>query len=129
MALTKSSRSTTQTFISDYFDYAEISTAIDNQELLTAEKNKICRNEKTKSVSPIMELLSENIKKNSACSSKQAQSGYEPLLANLGSALPSITTIQRLVTSCKQIREGEFQFDELSGHWKGFDSPRFVNQS
>ena len=93
-----------------------------------------------------MEILFENAKKNSECSSKHAnryditvetfasslycligKNGYELLLANLGSALPSRTSIQRTVASRKKIREDEFGFDELSDHLKDFDSPRFVN--
>ena len=110
------------------------------------EVNKICGNEKTQSVAPIMELLFENAKKNNACLSKHAnrhdttvkkfasslfcligKSGYELLLANLGSALPSMASIQRMVANRKKIKEGEFQFDELSDHLKDFNSPRFVN--
>ena len=40
------------------------------------------------------------------------KSGYE-LLANLGSALPSMTSIQRMVANRKKIKEGVSQFDEL----------------
>ena len=67
----KSARSPTQTFISDYY-HVEISAAINNQEMLRTEVNKICGNEKTQSVAPIMELLFENAKKNSVCLLKLA---------------------------------------------------------
>ena len=40
--------------------------------MLRTEVNKICGNEKTQSVAPIMELLFENAQKNSACLSKHA---------------------------------------------------------
>ena len=42
-------------------------------------------------------------------------------------AVPSMTSIQRMVANRKKIKEGEFQFDELSDHLKDFNSPRFVN--
>ena len=67
----KSARSPTQTCISDYF-HVEISEAINNEEMTRTEVNKVCGNEKTQSVAPIMELLFENAKKNSACLSKHA---------------------------------------------------------
>ena len=40
--------------------------------MMRTEVNKICGNEKTQSVAPIMELLFENAKKNNACLSKHA---------------------------------------------------------
>ena len=55
------------------------------------------------------------------------KSSYELLLENLGSALPSMTSIQRMVANRKKIKEGESQFDELSDHLKDFNSPQFVN--
>ena len=98
------------------------------------------------SVTPVMKLLFENAKKNSSCTSKQAnrhditikkfasslyclvgKGGYELLLANLGCALPSITSIQRMITCTQKICEGEFQFDQLLQHLQSFHSPLFVN--
>ena len=92
-------------------------------------------------VFPVMKLSFENVKNNSMCASKQVnrhditvkkiasslyclvgKGGYELLLANLGCALPSITSIQRMITCPKKICEGEFQFDQLSHHLKSFNS-------
>ena len=134
-----------QTFISDSY-HVEISEAINKQEMSRTEVNNICGNEKTQSVAPIMELRFENGQTNSVCLSNHAnqhdttlkefasslvcligKSGYELLLTNLVSALPSMTSIQRMVANRKKIKAGEFQYDELSDHLKDFNSPRFVN--
>lgn len=45
---------------------------------------------------------------------------------NLGTALPSISTVQRLVTT-KKIKEGQFYFDELKQHLQEWNAPPFVN--
>ena len=142
----KSANSPSQTSISNYFDPVSISTFIDNEDILRTEINRICGNEKTKSVAPIMKILYENAQKNAACTSKHAnrhdetvkkfasslfcivgKSGYDLLLTNLGSALPSLSCIQRSVSSHKKIKEGDYQFDELSEHLKDFKAPPFIN--
>ena len=56
-ALMKSAYSPLQTSISNYFDPLSISTFIDNEDILRTEINRICRNEKTKSVAAIMKML------------------------------------------------------------------------
>ena len=68
----KSANSPSQTSICNYFDPVSISAFIDNEDILRTEINKICGNEKTKSVTPIMKILYENAQKNAACTSKHA---------------------------------------------------------
>ena len=45
------------------------------------------------------------------------RSGYDLLQSNLGTALPSISTVQCLVTT-KKIKEGKFYFEELNSTLK-----------
>ena len=143
----KAANSPSQTNINDYFDFTDVAAVINNEEVLRTEVNQLLgREENDDSVTPVMKLLSENAKKNSMRASKQAnrhdmtvkkiasslyclvgKGGYELLLANLGCALPSITSIQRVITCTKKICEGEFQFDQLLHHLKSFHSPHFVN--
>ena len=52
------------------------------------------------------------------------KSGYELLCCNLGFALPSISTVQRLISKQKKLYEGEFDFDELAKHYGCKYSPR-----
>ena len=54
------------------------------------------------------------------------KSGYELLLANLGNALPSITTVQRISTH-KRIKEGEFCFDQLKDQLKDRNAVPYVH--
>ena len=54
------------------------------------------------------------------------QSGYELLQSNLGSALPSVATILRLI-SHKKIEEGQFYFDEVKTHLTEWNAPLFVH--
>ena len=49
------------------------------------------------------------------------------LTANLGSALPSLSSIHQLISSQKGLSEGEFQFNELVSHLKKFNAPYCVN--
>ncbi len=46
---------------------------------------------------------------------------------NLTGALPSITTVQRTISTEKKIQEGEFRFDELVNHLKNWGSPMAVH--
>ena len=55
------------------------------------------------------------------------KSGYDLLLTNLGSALPSLSCIQRSLSSHKKMKEGDYQFGELSEHLKDFKAPPFIN--
>ena len=55
------------------------------------------------------------------------KANYEFLVANLGSSLPSVSTVQRLVSKEKKLCEGEFDFDELVKHLKRFNAPFIVN--
>ena len=122
-ALMKAANSPSQTNINDYFDFTNVAAVINNEELLRTEVNQLLgREENDDSVTPVMKLLFENAKKNPMCASKQAnrhditvnkfasslyclvgKGGYELLLANLGYALPSITSIQRMITCTKKI--------------------------
>ena len=47
--------------------------------------------------------------------------------ANLGNALPTVSTPRRLIYSSRKVTEGEFYFDELKAHLMKFDAPFFVN--
>ena len=66
------------------------------------------------------------------------KSGYELLSSNLGNALPSLRTVQPIISTKQRINEGEFQFDQLQQHlneWKSkpyvriqLDDTRIINQ-
>ena len=53
--------------------------------------------------------------------------GYELIQANLGNALPHVSTPRRLIYSNRKITEGEFYFDELKVHLLKFNAPLYVN--
>ena len=55
------------------------------------------------------------------------KSGYEMLQSNLGFALPSLSTVQKLISREKKLKEGDFHFDELVEHLNKFNSPLVVN--
>ena len=52
--------------------------------------------------------------------------GYELLSNNLGNALPSLRTVQRIISK-QRINEGEFQFDQLQQHLNEWKSRRYVH--
>ena len=91
-------------------------------------------------VAPLLQRLFDNAKNNFK-PSKQAirhdnvvkqfavslliltgKSGYELLQSNLGNALPSYSTVQRMISQKERVVEGTFYFDELREHLKGVGS-------
>lgn len=121
-----------QTKITDYFDATILSVIIDNNETMREIINGICGNEKTASVKPILTKLVENAERNNQKKSLKGhrhddtikkfasslfclmgKASYEMLQANLGSALPSVSTLQRNISNKAKIKEGEFRFDAL----------------
>ena len=96
------------------------------------------------SITPLLQRIFENAQNNSG-NSKQGyrhdlivkkfgaalyclvgKSGFDLLHKNLGSALPSLSTVQRLVTT-KKVKEGKFYFKELKNHLDEWKAPPFVN--
>ena len=55
------------------------------------------------------------------------KSGYEFLQSNLGNALPSYPTVQRMLSKKERIVEGTFYFDEVRDHLQWWNAPFFVN--
>ena len=85
-------------------------------------------------VTPLLRRLFENAVKNNESKSKKgyrhekivkdfaaalycliSRSGYELLQSNFGGALPTIATIERMISK-RKLREGKFYFDELKAH-------------
>ena len=54
-------------------------------------------------------------------------SDYEFLQSNLGDALPSLSTISRMISDKVRMREGQFLFDELKKHLDLWNAPPFVH--
>ena len=96
-------------------------------------------------MSSLLKTIYDNAVKNSEVFSKQAyrhndavkkvasalycmigKGGYELLQTNLGSALPSINTVQRQVSQ-RKITEGQFHFNELKTHLIEWNAPLRVN--
>ena len=53
--------------------------------------------------------------------------GYELLSSNLGNALPSLRTVQRIISTKQRINEGEFPFDQLQQHLNEWKSKPYVH--
>ena len=143
-ALMKSANSPSQTSISNYFDPVSISTFIDNEDILRTEINRISGNETNKSVAPIMKILYENAQKNAACTSKQTGTMKQSkhLLARFFVSLVKVVMTfyslilevlcvfimyTEVIIKSQKIKEGDYQFDELSEHLKDFKAPPFIN--
>ena len=96
-------------------------------------------------VKPLLRRLFENAEKNNEKKSKHGyrhekivkdfaaalycligRSGYELLQTNLGGALPTINTIERMISK-KKLREGKFYFEELKSHLDEWNAPPFVH--
>ena len=135
-----------QAKITNYFDPVTFSDVIDNRKAIRENLNEICGNDRDGSVKPILLKLFENAQKNNEKQSTKGnrhdqtikkfasslfcligKSSYEMLQANLGSALPSISTLQRNISNTKKIKEGEFRFDELIDHLKNWNAPLGVH--
>ena len=96
-------------------------------------------------VKPLLRRLFENAEKNNEKKSKRGyrhekivkdfaaalyclsgRSGYELLQTNLGGALPTVNTIERMISKNK-LREGKFYFDELKTHLDDWCAPPFIH--
>ena len=108
----------------------------------------VCRNQDSSEgcIAPLLKKLYENAKNNANAKSKFAnrhentimnfavslyclvgRGGYEMLLHNFKSGLPSLSRIHQVLAKKKKITEGEFLFDDLLEHLKKFHSPLAVN--
>ena len=123
-----------------------MSDIIDTNETVRQNLNKTCGNDRSTSVAPILKKLIENAEINSMRSSLKGcrhdntikkfasslfclvgKASYEMLQSNLGCALPSVSTVQRNISSTTRIKEGEFRFDALCNHLKEWNAPMGVN--
>ena len=115
-------------------------------EQVESEVKNLCgkQNHEEINVTPLLQRIFENAQNNSGGSKHGfrhdlivkkfgaalyclvGRSGFELLQTNLGSALPSISTVQRLVTT-KKVKEGKFYFKELKNHLEEWKSPPYVN--
>ena len=140
----KAAGSEGQTTLLDYFDYDKFSD--EETAIFNCEAKNLCGKKETEDfhVKLWLKLIFENAQKNSngskhgfrhntivkkfgaALNCLVGKSGYDLLHTNLGTALPSISTVQRLVTT-KKIKEGVFYFNELKDHLQEWSAPLCVN--
>ena len=135
-----------QTTINDYFDPDQFTRSINEVSVVREKVNETFGNEKSVTVKPILDMLYKNALKNASTSSSRAnrhdktikifassifclvgKSGYEFLQSNLGEALPSLSTISRMISDKVRMREGQFLFDELKIHLDLWNAPPFVH--
>ena len=102
--------------------------------------------EEDSNVAPLLKLLFKNTIQNSRRKNSQghrhdetikefsasflcllSNAGYELIQANLGNALPQVSTPRSFIYSSRKVTEGEFYFDELKAYLTRFDAPFFVN--
>ena len=55
------------------------------------------------------------------------RSGYEFIKSNFGDAIPSLSTVNRVLSIQKNMKEGHFYFNELKEHLLKWKSPLFVH--
>ena len=119
--------------ITDFFKYEQFRNAVSIAEPVIANHIRSLQSpNQPVQVEPMLQILFDNAVKNglsdkgnrhinavkkfaAALYCLVGRSGYELLHANLGAALPSLSTVQRLVSSMK-IEEGRFYFNELKSH-------------
>ena len=120
-----------QTITNDYFDPDQFTRSINEVSVVREKVNETFGNEKSITVKPILDMLYKNALTNASTSSSRAnrhdktikifassifclvgKSGYEFLQSNLGDALPSLSTISRMISDKVRMREGQFLFDE-----------------
>ena len=125
--LLKESLKSGQTKITEYFDVEHLSSSIDDVVFIRKTVNQSIGQGETVSVKPILQLLYSNALKNTSKKSKNAcrhdksikmfgaylfcligRAGYEFLLENMGVALPSLSTILRILNEFPRIKEGEY---------------------
>ena len=102
--------------------------------------------DKLADVKPVLKKLFENAEKNSRKTCPQnyrhdetvkkfasslfclvGKAAYEMLQANLGCALPTVSTLHRQIASKSKIKEGEFRFNELAEHLDNWKAPKAVH--
>ena len=107
--------------------------------------NVACGRAKEATVKPLLRRLLENAKKNNEDRAKRGyrhdmvikdfaaalfcligRSGYELLQANLGGAIPTVCTVERMISK-KKLSEGKFYFDGLKEHLLDWRAPPFVH--
>ena len=107
-----------QAKITNYFDPVTFSEVIDNGEAIRGNLNEICGNDRA-GIVKLFENAQKSNEKQSTKGNRHDQtikkfasslfcligkSSYEMLQANLGSALPSISTLQRNISDTKKIK-------------------------
>ena len=134
--------------ITDYFDIQSFAdSVIDIPEVCSIVNETIgtCSDGESR-VAPLLKLMFENAIQNSKKKSSKGHrhddtikefsasllclignAGYELIQANLGNALPHVSSSRRLIYSHRKVIEGEFYFDELKCHLTKFKAPLFVN--
>lgn len=149
-ALKKSADSSGQSKITDYFDIEKVSSFINDCCDVRQEINDLCGLERDSNVKPLLERIMKNAEKNAEKNAQKTSSAgyrhdntilkfssalyclmgkasYQLLQCNLGSGLPSISTLQRNVGKETKIVEGHFRFEELSSHLARWKAPLSVH--
>ena len=107
--------------------------------------NISCGREREATVKPLLRRLFQNAEKNNEDRCKRGyrhdkivkdfaaalfcligRSGYELLQTNLGGAIPTVCTVERMISK-KKLSEGQFYFDELKEHLVEWTAPPFVH--
>ena len=135
-----------QTKITEYFDIVALTQKIDECTTFRETINEICGVDKEMTVQPILAKMMQNAEQNSKKTSKagyrhdstilkfasslfclMGKASYELLQVNLGSGLPSVSTLQKNIRKDAKIKEGDFRFDELQEHLKKWDASGYVH--
>ncbi len=145
-ALSKDGNAVGQAKITHFFNPATVSSIIDDHSAMRENLNQVLGNDKTASVKPILLKMFANAEKNNEKQSMKGhrhdeavkkfassllclmgKASYEMLQSNLGNALPSVSTLQRNISSMAKIKEGEFRFNELIDHLNNWNAPMGVH--
>ena len=140
----KAASSTGQTTITDFFSYEQFHHAVVQAESVIETHMRALQHVKQPvQVQPLLQMLFDNAVKNGMSDNGNrhngvvkkfgaalycliGRSGYELIQQNLGSALPSLSTVQRLVSS-RKIEEGHFYFKELKQHLRQWCASPYVH--
>ena len=131
--------------ITDFFDVETVVSFIEQNKQAREEITQLCGSSySSETIKPILLKLMKNAKSNAG---KKTGSGHDPIIVkfasalycligkasyellqvNLGTALPSVATLQRRIGKGEKIKEGDFRFDELADHLQNWNAPKAVH--
>ena len=128
------------------YSHERIANIINENERVREDINLLSGKDKFADVKPVLKKLFENVEKNSRKTCHQnyrhddtvkkfasslfslvGKAVNDMLQANLGCALPTVSTLHRKTASKSKIKEGEFRFNELADHLENWKAPKAVH--